>query len=106
MSCCKGKVNSENKDTAQLSISTKSKNYIVKTLIFLFMLCCLPVFIVYFIWVLFKNIVLSSDVNILPLVRKIIIKLNNKLNNEDVDADDDESYLAEDYEIINVETIK
>ena len=57
---------------------------------------------------LFKNIILSKDIDIIPLLRKFIKKTDSKLNFEEHNAEDDKEliykvYNPDDYALLNVE---
>lgn len=111
MSCCKGGTTvlpKENTNQTEINSGNTLKNYVVKILIFLVMLAAMPIIVLGIIWLLFKNIILSKDIDIIPLLRKFIKKTDSKLNFEEHNAEDDKEliykvYNPDDYALLNVE---
>ena len=106
--CKKKKININTPKTVIGSDNTTLKNikdYIIKSLIFLFMLIILTPFIIpIFIIVLFQVVILSKGVNLLPLVFYIGNRIfkGKDYTDEDDDEDDDED---EEYELVNQDEI-
>lgn len=102
MGCgCKSGVDSseEKKDIKSLP----TKNYFVKWLVFTVLVLVSPIFLGIIIWVLFRTLILDKELDILPLILKLINKDNPK---EDIDDDEDiDGVDEEDLIAINVEDI-
>lgn len=80
-------------ETAKTKSETPITDYILKVLLFLVLLLVLtPVIIVVFIIVLFGIVVLSKDINLLPLVYHIGKKIFKEEEDEEEDEDDDMTY--------------
>lgn len=107
MACCKGGSTYVAPEISQShNTGIIIKNYIVKFIIFLAMMTLMPVILLVIAYILFKNIVLSNDVNIIPLLREYIGKLDKKRKGYEEDIEDEfEEYDEADYELINVEKI-
>ncbi len=105
MSCgCKTK-----NDLSVKKVETKhkiviSKNFFVKILFFSLLVLISPVFLGIILLILFKAIVLNEDIDIVPLLRKILNEdyFRKKVEPED---DEDEELDEDDVIAVNVEDI-
>jgi hypothetical protein len=108
MSCsgCKGAKTPSVQETVDLSARVQLKNYIIKTIIFLVMVLLSPIVLIGIYVVLFKSIVLSKHVDIIPALRHLMQKWGKNNDDEDEDDDDEIELNEDDYELTNVEVIK
>ncbi len=82
------------------------KDYIKKTLLFLVLSILLtPVILVIFIFMLFKIVVLSKEINLLPLVYHIAKRIFKDEEDEDEDDDDFDGPLDEIHELAEPDEI-
>jgi hypothetical protein len=113
---CGCKKDSNNGLTLSDSVSEKNKNqkiveYIPRTFLFIFSLIIVPLIIPAVIWLLFKTIVLSDSIDVLPALKILGLKLKKMTNSEDDDEDDEdedevgeeEELNEENYELIDVD---
>lgn len=107
MSCCKGNKDKLAEAVVKPNNARSIKDYIFKFIIFLFLGAIISVVIIPVVLViLFRLVVLSKEINILPFVYYIAKKLfkeNEEDDEDDDDEDDDEEY--EDYELTNEDEI-
>ena len=103
MSCksCKGAKSPTQPST--YSTRVQINNFILKMIVFLFMMCLMPVFVLALVLILFNSIVLSKNIDIIPAFRHLIIKLGKK---KEIDDQDDIEPDDEEYEMMDVEKIK
>ncbi len=98
---CKGAKVPMVSESSELPLLVQVKNYIIKSIIFLVMVMISPIIMIGLWVILFKSIVLSKHIDIIPALRHIIVKLGENKTN---DSDDDDD-LEEDLELLDVEEI-
>lgn len=95
-------------DETQVEISKLSiiRRYTFRVITFLFALVLLPLLLPVIIWMLFKTIILTEQINMLPLLLHVGKKLKKMGEGKEVDEDDDDDNLEEinpdDYELVGV----
>jgi len=113
MSCgCKGGSSAginQVPDETQIEISklTIIKRYTYRVITFLFALLLLPILLPVVVWMLFKTIVLTEQINMLPLLLHVGKKIKNfsERGQDDEDIEDDnnlEELNPDDYELVGV----
>lgn len=98
----------EKSEFFKLSNKEKGKlilHYTFKVMGFLFGILLLPIINIAIVWFMFNTIVLTKDVNILNLMKKII---SDKVKNDDDDDEDDDDFdelTEDDVVMLDVEDI-
>lgn len=108
---CGCKKDSNNDLMLSDSVSEKNKKiknveYISRTFLFLFSLIIVPLIIPVVIWLLFKTIVLSDSIDVLPALKILGLKLKKMTDDDDEEEEeeeDGEDFNEEEYELIDVE---
>ncbi len=114
MSCgCKGdsKVSINTvPDETKIEISKLSivKRYTFRLITFAFALVLLPLLLPVVLWMLFKTIVLTEQINMLPLLLHVGKKIKKIGEPKDEEEDDDELEVVnpDDYELVGYNTTK
>lgn len=111
MACCKDKKERlkeivETETLPEKSFLGKTRDYAIKSVLFLVLsVVVVPILIPISIVVLFRMVVLSKNINLLPLVTYIATKLFTKDDEDEDDDEDDDDIDEDDYELENPEEI-
>ena len=104
MSGCGCKTNSNN-NLSEDKKALPTKNYFIKILLFIMLVLMSPVFLGLIMWVLFRTLIMDKELDILPLILKLIGKDKNKEEIDDEDDIDENDIDENDVIAINVEDI-
>ena len=103
-SSCKGSKTSTEIKTSY-NARVKAHNYFLKFIVFCIMMLLMPVIVLALIWILFKNIVLSEHVDIIPAIRQFVSYVGQKKKKDEDEEDDEQELDGDDLELMNVERI-
>ena len=89
MACgCKSGSKSIGDEKVKTKITTK--NYFTKIILFTILVLISPIFLGIIIWVLFRVLILDKELEILPLLMKIVGKKSETIEEEDEEEEEDE----------------